>query len=155
MVFYTDGDGQYDVKELPILCHLLTDDVDFINGIKMSRRDPTYRIFFGNLYSLVARWLFWLPIYDVDCDFRLIRTSVVKKLNLTSTSGSVCVELVKKAQRHKASFRQVSIHHYERRYGRSQFFQPKRLASTFKELIFLWFNLMVVDKFFKRQSARE
>src|SRR3989337_3575887 len=48
LIFYTDGDGQYDVCELPILVNLMTSDVDFVNGIKMTRKDPTYRIFIGN-----------------------------------------------------------------------------------------------------------
>lgn len=146
LVFYTDGDGQYDVKELPILLSLMTKDVDFINGIKMSRHDPTYRIFIGNLYSFVARWLFFLITYDVDCDFRLMRRSILKKLDLKSNSGSICVELVKKAQRSGAKFRQVSVHHRERRWGQSQFFRVDRILTTFFELGRLWIKLMVIDK---------
>lgn len=146
LVFYTDGDGQYDPKELPILLSLMTNDVNFINGIKMTRHDPTYRVFAGNLYSFVARWLFWLPVYDVDCDFRLIRRDLIKKLKLQSNSGSICVELVKKAQRAGGKFRQVSVHHYQRVWGQSQFFRPSRLASTFFELVHLWIQLMIVDR---------
>lgn len=149
LVFYTDGDGQYDVKELPLLVSLMTDDVDFINGIKMTRHDPTYRIVLGNLYSFIARWLFWFPTYDVDCDFRLIRSSIVKQINLKSNSGSVCIELVKKAQRSKAQFRQISVHHYERSFGRSQFFRPSHLLTTFREISSLWFRLMIFDRFLK------
>src|SRR3989344_698908 len=85
LIFYTDGDGQYDVLELPLLLNLMTKDVNFINGIKMARHDPTYRIILGNAYSFFARWLFFLPIYDVDCDFRLIRKSIIKKIKLKST----------------------------------------------------------------------
>lgn len=143
LVFYTDGDGQYDVKELPLLVSLMTSDVDFVNGIKMGRADPTYRILLGNLYSFVARWLFWLPIYDVDCDFRLVRSEIIKRLDLKSNSGSICVELVKKAQRAGAKFRQVSVHHYERKFGESQFFRPERILSTFKELVSLWIELVL------------
>lgn len=150
LIFYTDGDGQYDISELPILTGLMTRDVDFVNGIKMSRHDPTYRIFIGNLYSFVARWLFFLPTYDVDCDFRLIRKSLVKKLNLVSNSGSICIELVKKAQRKGARFRQVSIHHFERKFGKSQFFRIDKILSTLKECILLWFELMIIDKIFKK-----
>lgn len=146
LVFYTDGDGQYDVKELPILLSLMTKDVDFINGIKMSRHDPTYRIFIGNLYSFVARWLFFLKTYDVDCDFRLIRQELLKKLDLKSNSGSICVELVKKAQRAGGKFRQVSVHHRERKWGQSQFFRIGRILTTFFELGRLWIKLMVIDK---------
>lgn len=146
LIFYTDGDGQYDVRELPLLFQLMSKDVDFINGIKMTRHDFTYRVIMGNLYNFIARWLFLLPTYDVDCDFRLIRKTLIKRLDLKSNSGSICVELVKKAQRAKASFRQVSIHHFERKYGNSQFFIPRHLIATFIELIFLWTDLMVIEK---------
>lgn len=146
LVFYTDGDGQYDVKELLILMDLMTTDVNFVNGIKMGRHDPTYRIVLGNIYSFIARWLFWLPIYDVDCDFRLIRREIVSKLKLKSDSGSICVELTKKAQRAGAKFRQVSVHHYERKYGNSQFFRVEKLVSTFRELATLWLDLMVFSR---------
>jgi len=152
LVFYTDGDGQYDPKELSLLLPLMTADIDFVNGIKISRRDPTYRIVLGNWYSLFARWLFWLPIYDVDCDFRLIRRSIVKKILLTSNSGAICIELVKKAERAGAHFRQVSIHHYERRFGRSQFFRMDRLLSTLTELSVLLWQLMAVP--FRKNTKR-
>ena len=36
LVFYTDGDSQYDVRELANLYPLLTDGVDVINGFKKS-----------------------------------------------------------------------------------------------------------------------
>jgi glycosyltransferase involved in cell wall biosynthesis len=143
LVFYTDGDGQYDVKELPILFSLMTPDVDFVNGIKMGRSDATYRIVIGNFYSLVIRWSFWLPITDVDCDFRLIRKSIVDKMNLTVTSGAICVEIVKKAQRAGAKFRQVSVHHLERQHGNSQFFRIDRIFHTFWELGNLWVKLIL------------
>lgn len=146
LVFYTDGDGQYDIRELPLLFSLMTEDVNFVNGIKMTRRDPTYRVFVGNFYSLLARWLFWLPVYDVDCDFRLMRRELLKKLKLNGSSGSICVELVKKSQRAGGKFRQVSVHHYERQFGRSQFFRPERLLSTFFEILGLWFELMIKDR---------
>lgn len=144
LIFYTDGDGQYDVRELSILFSLMTKDVNFVNGIKMERQDFVYRVIVGNFYALCMRWAFMLPIYDVDCDFRLIRRSIIRKLFLKSNSGSICVELVKKAQRAGAKFRQVSIHHYPRVFGDSQFFRLDRLLSTFTELSELWWELMVV-----------
>lgn len=145
-IFYTDGDGQYDAKKLPLLVHLASDNVDFVNGIKISRKDPTYRVIAGNLYSFFIRWFFWTPIYDIDCDFRLIRKEILKKLTLKSTSGSICVELVKKAQRVGARFQEVGVPHFERRWGDSQFFQPRRIFHTFCELLILWINLMILKK---------
>ncbi|HBL51789.1 MAG: hypothetical protein A3D24_01840 [Candidatus Blackburnbacteria bacterium RIFCSPHIGHO2_02_FULL_39_13] len=146
LVFYTDGDGQYDMNEFPLLLNLMTKDVNFVNGIKMDRRDAEYRVVAGNLYKFITRWAFWLPIYDVDCDFRLIRKELVKKLKLTSSSGSICVELVKKAERAGGKFRQTSVHHYERKWGKSQFFRLDRIAKTYKDLLALWIRLMVLRK---------
>lgn len=154
LIFYTDGDGQYDVKELPILLTLMTKDVNFINGIKMSRHDPSYRIVIGNIYSFLTRWLFWLPIQDIDCDFRLIRKQIIDKIDLTSNQGSICIELVKKSQWAGAKFRQVSVHHFQRRFGNSQFFRPKRLLLTFKEIISLWVRLMLIKGLLKKDYIK-
>ncbi len=146
LVFYTDGDGQYDVRELPLLFGLMTKDVDFVNGIKNIRHDATYRIIIGNLYSMWTRWFFWLPVLDIDCDFRLIRKKILNKITLTSTSGTICVELVKKAQRARARFRQVTVTHLPRAHGSSQFFRADRILQTLRELLSLWFTLMVFPK---------
>ena len=147
LVFYTDGDGQYDVGELPLLLMLLTPDTDFVNGMKMTRQDPGYRVFAGNLHRFVMRWSFWLPIADVDCDFRLVRRSIVDRVRLTKNSGSICVELVKLTQRAGAQFREVSVHHYARVFGQSQFFRPGRIAKTYLDLARLWVELMIVAQF--------
>ena len=40
LIFYTDGDGQYDVEEVPLLLQAFGDDVDVVNGYKISRSDP-------------------------------------------------------------------------------------------------------------------
>jgi glycosyltransferase involved in cell wall biosynthesis len=146
LVFYTDGDGQYDVKEMPLLVMLLSPDVDFVNGVKMTRQDPGYRVFAGNLHKFFTRWLFWLPVTDVDCDFRLVRRTILGRIRLTSNSGSICSELVKKAERAGATFREVSVHHYARRSGGSQFFRPGRILRTYADLAALWFKLMIFPR---------
>jgi glycosyltransferase involved in cell wall biosynthesis len=147
LVFYTDGDGQYDVSEIPILLMLLTSDTHFVNGMKMSRQDPAYRVHIGNVHKFITRWMFWLPIADVDCDFRLIRRTILEKITLHRNSGSICVELVKQSQRAGAQFREVSVHHYARRSGVSEFFTPRRIAKTYIDLALMWIDLMVVAKF--------
>jgi len=138
LIFYTDGDGQYDVKEMELLFPLMTKDIDVVNGIKMERNDPWYRLVIGKGYNFFVRNLFNLKIFDTDCDFRLIRRSVVKGIKLNCNSGAICVELVKKLQNHGARFREVSIYHYDRLHGQSQFFKPRRIFQTGIELIKLW-----------------
>jgi len=140
-VFYTDGDGQYNIGELELLLPLMTADIDVVNGIKMFRNDPWYRVVIGNVYNFFVRNAFGIDINDTDCDFRLIRNSSLKKISLNCNSGAICVELVKKLQDSGAEFRQVSIHHYSRKHGNSQFFNWRRILNTGIELIKLRLEL--------------
>src|SRR4051812_11875225 len=70
LIFYTDGDGQYDARELSLLFPLMTDAVDIVNGYKVKRADARRRIILGAIYNRLAHVFFHLPIRDVDCDFR-------------------------------------------------------------------------------------
>ncbi len=142
LVFYTDGDAQYDVRELPLLVERLSPDVDIVNGYKVSRSDPWYRILIGKLYHWTVKLAFGLKIRDVDCDFRLIRRRVLEAISLSSSSGTICVELVKKTQDAGFRFAEVPVHHYHRAYGKSQFFNFRRIFRTGVQLAQLWWELV-------------
>ena len=130
LIFYTDGDGQYDVSELALLVPLMTDGVDVVNGYKIKRHDNSGRKVSGAIYNSLAHRLFRLPISDVNCDFRLLRRSAIRRISLDSSSGAICVELIRKLSAAGCTFREVPVHHYSRPYGRSQFFTPRHLART-------------------------
>ena len=100
-IFYTDGDAQYDVRDLHKLYPLLTEGVDMAQGYKISRNDPWYRKIIGRLYHHAVKVAFGLKLRDVDCDFRLIRREVFDKVQLTRSSGVICVEMMKKIQDQK------------------------------------------------------
>jgi glycosyltransferase involved in cell wall biosynthesis len=141
LVFYTDGDGQYDVDELPSLLAKLRGGIGLVNGFKLERSDPWHRICIGSAYNAFARCLFRIRLRDIDCDFRLIRRSLLDEIQLTSTSGTICVELVRKLELSGCGVAEVGVHHYPRLHGRSQFFRVKSLAVTFAQLIRLWIRL--------------
>ena len=147
LIFYTDGDGQYNVDELPLLVEKLEDNIDVVNGYKIKRVDPLHRIIIGLIYQHLMRLLFWLPIKDPDCDFRLIRRKVFNKVELESDTGTITIELVKKIQQAGFLFAEVGVSHYFRTYGKSQFFNFKRVFKTLWRLAFLWFELMVFPRF--------
>jgi hypothetical protein len=67
-VFYTDG--QYDVLQLPKVLAHVADGVHLINGCKLERNDPKHRIWIGNVYNTVAKFLFRVKIRDIDYDYR-------------------------------------------------------------------------------------
>jgi glycosyltransferase involved in cell wall biosynthesis len=137
-IFYTDGDSQYDVNELPLLLEQMNPNVGLVNGYKLQRHDPWHRIVIGKAYNRFSRSIFGIRIRDIDCDFRLIRRSLMEAVTLQSTSGTICVELVRKLELCGWGVREVGVHHYPRLYGRSQFFRLRSLFQTFRQLLRLW-----------------
>jgi glycosyltransferase involved in cell wall biosynthesis len=137
-IFYTDGDGQYDVLELPKLLERMSDGVGLVNGYKLERNDPKHRIWIGSAYNAFARFLFKVKIRDIDCDYRLIRRSLLDDIQLRSTSGTICVELVRKLELLPFRVVEVGVHHYPRLHGRSQFFRVRSLLVTLTQLCRLW-----------------
>lgn len=130
-VFYTDGDGQYNPLELSRLVKEVKTSIDVVNGYKIKRADPLIRVILGNAYNWLMHQKNTLPIKDIDCDFRLIRNSMLKKIHLTETSGAICMELITKLQAAGAQFTDVGVSHYPRLHGHSQFFTFKHLHKTF------------------------
>lgn len=146
LVFYTDGDGQYDVRELTKLMPLLIAGVDVVNGYKIKRSDSKRRVVLGAVYKTLARLFFRLPIRDVDCDFRLMRRTALESIELVSTSGVVCTEMVYKLHKSGCRFAETPVHHYPRRHGQSQFFTLRRVARTAFDFFALWVKLVVLRR---------
>ena len=138
-VFYTDGDGQYDPKELPALVEKMNEGIDLVNGYKIKRHDPWIRIIIGELYSLWVRLLLGIRLADVDCDFRLFNKKILEKINLQSNSGAICAEMLLQVQKNNGIITSVPVHHYPRIYGSSQFFHPMRIIRSIFEDLKLWF----------------
>jgi glycosyltransferase involved in cell wall biosynthesis len=144
LIFYTDGDAQYDPAELEDLWARLTPEADMVNGYKISRSDPWHRIVIGRVYHHIVSLMFGLTVRDVDCDFRLMRRRIFERINLEKTSGVICLEMMKKIE--DAGFRivEVPVHHYHRAFGKSQFFNFPRIAKTGVDVLRLWFALVIL-----------
>jgi len=143
LIFYTDGDGQYDVREIRKLVPLMTEDVDVVNGYKIKRSDSRRRIVLGEVYKFLARRLFGLPIRDVDCDFRLMRREAIQSVTLNAESGVVCTEMVYKLHAAGYRFAETPVNHYPRLHGQSQFFTLRRVARTGYDFFKLWLKLVI------------
>jgi glycosyltransferase involved in cell wall biosynthesis len=143
LIFYTDGDAQYDPRELKLLLPALHDAIDVVNGWKIDRSDPIHRIIIGRVYNRGVKTLFGLKLRDVDCDFRLIRRGVFDVIDLESDSGTICLEFVKKTEDAGFRYAEVPVRHFHRSYGKSQFFNFPRLWRTAVQLLQLWWKLNV------------
>lgn len=154
LIFYTDGDAQYDPREMTRLWAAMRDDVDWVNGYKISRSDPLHRVVIGRIYHHTVKLLFGFRVRDVDCDFRLVRRAVFDRVRLEKTSGVICLEMMKKF--HDFGFRvaEVPVHHFHRAYGRSQFFNYRRLFRTAIDVAKLWLELVVQRRHLREEAAR-
>lgn len=154
LIFYTDGDFQYDPAEMRLLLSALHDGVDVVNGYKISRSDPWYRRVIGRIYHWTMKLMFGFHIRDVDCDFRLIRKDAMNKIHLERNSGVICVEMVKKLQDAGCVFAEVPVSHYFRLYGKSQFFNFKRVFRVGIDILRLWWQLVVRKKLVGTNAGR-
>ncbi len=142
-VFYTDGDAQYDASEVVRCIDAAEPGIDIVQGFKLGRGDSWYRIVIGRAYHHTVRVLFRLRVRDTDCDFRLIRRDLLDKVELRSTSGVICVEMMRRFQDAGATFAEVGVSHHERPHGRSQFFRLPAIARSARQLVALWWTLVI------------
>jgi glycosyltransferase involved in cell wall biosynthesis len=146
VIFYTDGDGQYDVREIHTLLGELGPNIDLVNGYKVKRADAWYRIWIGEAYRRSMRAAFGLSIRDVDCDFRLFRRRIFEKISLESRSGVICVEMAKKFEQAGFRMAEVPVSHYPRLHGRSEFFRIRHLLHTLRGLLKIWWTMVAAPK---------
>jgi glycosyltransferase involved in cell wall biosynthesis len=142
-IFYTDGDAQYDAKEAADLVPLATDDVDVVQGWKIARGDTLVRRVIGRMYHHLVKLLFRLPVRDTDCDFRMFRRRLIVDRPLTSSSGVICVEMMRTFDRAGARFVETPVHHYSRPSGRSEFFRVRAIVRSARQLLGLWWHMVV------------
>jgi glycosyltransferase involved in cell wall biosynthesis len=145
-VFYTDGDGQFDPTELELLVARASEDVDVVQGYKLNRADNVARRAIGRVYHRFVSFVFGLHVRDTDCDFRLMRRSMLEQVRLEKTTGVICVELVRTLQDAGARFVEVGVHHYPRVHGRSQFFKLSSVVRTLWDLAKLWVQLVMLRR---------
>ena len=153
LIFYTDGDAQYDPAEMEALWRRFDQDVDLVNGYKISRSDPLHRIIIGRVYHHLVKTLFRLTVRDVDCDFRMMRRSIFETVHLEKNSGVICLEMMKKITDGGFRIAEVPVHHYHRAYGKSQFFNFGRLYRTAIDVMKLWWALAVKREHLKGAHA--
>ncbi len=141
-VFFTDGDGQFDLAELPLLTALVAGgDCDLALGYRLKRADPFTRSLKAWAYRAVIRLLFGLRVRDIDCAFKLIRREVLDKVRLAAEGALVSAELLIRARKAGFRMREAGVHHYPRLVGQQGGASLKVMLRTIRELMHLWREL--------------
>ena len=154
LLFYTDGDAQFQPSEIALLLQALDPKADYVSGYRARRADPFLRVLLGRPYQALVRVAFGLRLRDIDCDFRLFRRRVLQRVELAESNGTLSIELLKKLEDGGFRFREVLVHHYPRVSGRSQYFRPGRVMHGFFQMLRLWVKLVIRKEHLRPAGAR-
>lgn len=133
LVFFTDADNQFDMEELANFMPLI-ERVDVVAGYRIARQDPLMRRFFAKGWNILVRSLFYVPVRDIDCAFKLFRREVFDRIDLESIGAMVNTELMVKLARSGASVVEIGVTHLPRTAGRPSGADPRVIARAFREL---------------------
>src|ERR1035437_2090100 len=136
-VFFTDGDGQFDVIEIKNLV-ALTDKYDFIVGYRIKRADPFHRKLNAFMWGTMVKLLFKFRVKDVDCAFKLMKKEIIEKAKVESEGALISTELLAKAIKMGYKIGEIGVHHYPRTAGTQTGAKIGVIVKAFAELFKLY-----------------
>ena len=144
LIFFMDGDGQFDIKELSLLVNFI-EETDLVCGYRIKRADSLRRKINAQLYNWLIKSLFDLKVRDIDCAFKLLRHQVIKNINLESSGALINAELLILAKKKGYQIREVGITHYPRAKGK----------QTGAKLLVIWRAFTELMEFKKRLKDKK
>ena len=143
-VFFTDADLQFDLAEMERLLPF-AGTVDVVAGYRLKRHDPLGRRLNARAWNLLVRVLFYVPVRDIDCAFKLFDRRRLSDVDIESVGAMVNTELMVKLGRRGASVVEVGVHHRPRSAGESHGASPKVILTAFRELVRMHNRLNALD----------
>lgn len=133
LVFYTDGDGQFKIKEITKLLPFI-DKYDIVSGYRLKRRDPFIRKVNAYLWGAIVNALFKIKVSDVDSAFKLYKRKIFDEITLTSQGALIDTEILAKARAKGYTITEVGVNHYPRTAGEQTGAKLSVIYKAFKEL---------------------
>lgn len=121
-VAFTDGDMQYDVRELPAFLDAARGGADLVLGYKPVRAEGWKRSVLSGLHNAAVRTLIGVGVHDVDCAFKLMNRRYIDGWvpSVEYKEAFLLVELIYRARKQGATIVQLPVQHFPRRFGESQ-----------------------------------
>lgn len=137
LVFYTDGDGQFDLNELPPLLPLMK-QCDIVSCFRLHRQEGLVRRINSWCWTSLICVIFHLKIKDINCAFKLYRRRVFEGMEMHSTGALINAEILARAVRRGCVITQTGVRHFPRTSGRPTGAKPAVIFRAFLELIRLY-----------------
>ncbi len=132
-IFYTDGDGQFDLGELPKVLPLLHEH-DVISCYREARQDGFLRKLNARLWGTLVNRLFDIRVRDIDGAFKIYPKSFIDRIELWSQGALIDTEMLAKARAHGLSIGQAPVTHYPRTAGTQTGARLSVILRAFGEL---------------------
>lgn len=132
-VFYTDGDGQFDMEEIDLLLPLLP-TYDIVSAYRLQRSDSLMRKLNAFCWTTLVNAVFGLWLRDIDCAFKVFPRKLFDEIEMKSTGALIDAEVLARAKRLGYSIGQVGVHHYPRTAGSQTGANLRVILRAFKEL---------------------
>jgi glycosyltransferase involved in cell wall biosynthesis len=132
-VFYTDGDGQFDIGEMPPLLPML-EEFDIVSCYRINRKDSIMRKINGWGWTKLVCLLFSMKVKDIDCAFKLYKREMFDKIKMSSSGALIDTEILARSVREGYTITQKGVHHYPRTAGEQTGANLKVILRAFKEL---------------------
>ena len=137
LVFYTDGDGQFDISEMPPLLSMM-EQCDIVSCYRLNRQDNLVRKINAWCWTKLVCLLFGLKIRDIDCAFKLYKREIFDNIKLVSTGALIDAEVLARAADKGYRVEQQGVHHSPRPAGAQTGANLRVILRAFKELFGLW-----------------
>ena len=141
LVFLTDGDKQFDVRELGEFIPAMDAQTDLVIGWRRNRADPFMRKLNALGWKLLVNVLFGYTARDVDCAFKLFRRRVWESITVHARGATFSAEFLIKGRRLGFRVEELPVTHFPRIAGSPTGARLDVIVRAFVELFHLWRNL--------------
>jgi len=139
-VFYSDGDRQFDLNELPRLVWEAR-GADIVSGFRLKRADPWHRLLNAKIFETALHLFMGLNIPDVDCAFKIYRRDIFDGFAMNATGAMIDAEILSKARRQGQVIKTLGVGHRPRVAGTPTGAKPKVILRAMVEFWKLWWDL--------------
>ena len=137
-MFYTDGDGQFDLRQLNVFLASLARPGaprTVLAGYRHPRRDSLVRTLNGRGWTALANAALGLGVRDVNCAFKLLPRELLARAPLSSRGAAIDAEILAEARRAGYAIAQAPVEHQPRTHGRASGANPAVMARALVELL--------------------
>jgi len=134
LVFFTDGDGQFDVSEIEKMLDR-RGEADIICGYRQHRQDKLIRKVNSACWAWLVKQMLQFRCRDVDGAFKLFKREIFDHIELKSSGALISAEVLARSAHLGYTMIDVPVTHLPRTAGAATGAKFSVILKAFKELL--------------------